>query len=112
MNQDRLVDFQCHIGHRYTTETMLVQKTEQLEAALVAALRLLKEKAIILRQTAQRARGRGQMDAAARLDEQAANDEAHGALLQRQLLEAEPNSLATTFLEDDVRSSESERSRR
>jgi two-component system chemotaxis response regulator CheB len=112
MTQGRLVDFQCHIGHRYTTETMLVQKTEQLEAALVAALRLLKEKAIILRQTAERSRERGQMDAAARLEEQAANDDAHASLLQRELLEAEPSSLATGQIEDDVRSSESERSRR
>jgi two-component system chemotaxis response regulator CheB len=111
-NQERLVDFQCHIGHRYTTETMLVQKTEQLEAALVAALRLLKEKAIILRQTSERARERGQVDAAARLVEQAETDDAHADLLRRQLLEADPSSFSNQGIEDAVRSSESAQSRR
>jgi|tagenome__1003787_1003787.scaffolds.fasta_scaffold20060408_1 hypothetical protein len=48
------VDFSCHIGHRYESDTLLVQKTEQLEAALVTSLRLLKERASLLRQTAAR----------------------------------------------------------
>lgn len=97
-----LTGFQCHIGHRYTPDAMMVQKTEQLEAALVAALRLLKEKMILLRQTAQKARGSGAEEAARRFEEQAALDESHAVLLQTRLLEAEPSSLSDMDVEEDV----------
>jgi two-component system chemotaxis response regulator CheB len=102
MDSNRHVDFQCHIGHRYSADTMLVEKTEQLEAALVSALRLLKEKAILLRQTAERARQRGDARAAERLGEQAALDQQHADVLQRQLLEGEPSSLSNAAIEDEV----------
>jgi two-component system chemotaxis response regulator CheB len=102
MDHGRLVDFQCHIGHRYTPDTMLIEKTEQLEAALVSALRLLKEKAMILRQTATRARERGEFETVARLIEQAEVDEKHAALLLRELLEGEPSSLSNASVEDDI----------
>ena len=102
MDKGRLMDFQCHIGHRYTADTMLVQKTEQLEAALVAALRLLKEKAILLRQTAERAKERGDTPGAERLTEQSELDLRHAELLQRELLEGEPSSLSNAHVEDDV----------
>lgn len=102
MDKGRLMDFQCHIGHRYTADTLLVQKTEQLEAALVAALRLLKEKVILLRQTAERAKGRGDAESAARLVEQADLDHKHADLLRCELLEGEPSSLSNLQVEDDV----------
>jgi two-component system chemotaxis response regulator CheB len=102
MDKGRVLDFQCHIGHRYAADTLLVQKTEQLEAALVAALRLLKEKGILLRQSAERARQRGDGSGAARLEEQAELDLKHAELLQRQLLESEPSSLSNATVEDDV----------
>jgi two-component system, chemotaxis family, protein-glutamate methylesterase/glutaminase len=104
MDKGRLMDFQCHIGHRFTADTMLVQKTEQLEAALVAALRLLKEKSILLRQTAERAKLRGDAASAERLAEQAELDHRHAELLQRELLEGEPSSLSNVHVEDDVAS--------
>ncbi len=100
--QGNFVDFACHIGHRYTGDTLLVQKTEQLEAALVTALRLLKEKAILLRQTANRARRNGQLRAAERLDEQAAVDERYADVLQHDLLEAEPSALSNAAVDEDV----------
>ncbi len=96
------IDFSCHIGHRYAFDTLLVQKTEELEAALVTALRLLKEKAILLRQTASRARGNGQTQAAERLDEQASVDERYAEVLQRDLLEAEPNALSDAAVDEEV----------
>ena len=102
INQGSVVNFQCHIGHRYSPDSVLIEKTEQLEAALVAALRLLKEKAIILRQAAERARERGRGHAFERLTEQAQLDEHHAELLQRELLETEPSSFSNAAVEDDV----------
>jgi two-component system chemotaxis response regulator CheB len=96
------VDFSCHVGHRFTSDTLLVQKTEQLEAALVTALRLLREKAILLRQTATRARANGQTRAAERLEEQAQLDDRYAELLRRDLLEAEPSPLSNAVVDEDV----------
>jgi two-component system, chemotaxis family, protein-glutamate methylesterase/glutaminase len=102
-DEGNFVDFSCHIGHRYSSDTLLVQKTEQLEAALVTALRLLREKSILLRQTAERARGNGQDRAAARLDEQAAIDDRYAEVLRRDLLEAEPSALSNAAVDEEVR---------
>jgi two-component system chemotaxis response regulator CheB len=103
------VDFSCHIGHRYGADTLLVQKTEQLEAALVTALRLLKEKAMILRQTASRARERGMMTAAERLEERAGIDDRYVEVLQRDLLEAEPSPLSNAVVDEEVTHAEGKR---
>jgi len=102
MDDGPLTAFQCHIGHRLTPESVLVSKTEQLEAALVSALRLLKEKAIVLRQTAGKARERGETESAARFEEQAALDESHALLLQTSVLEAEPSSLSNFEVEEEL----------
>lgn len=102
MDAGPLTAFQCHIGHRHTSETLFVAKTEQLEAALVAALRLLKEKTFLLRQTATKARERGEEKAALRFEEQASLDESHAQLLQKRLLEGEPSSLSNLEIEDEV----------
>jgi two-component system chemotaxis response regulator CheB len=99
----QFVDFACHVGHRYSSDTLMVQKTEQLEAALVTALRLLREKSILLRQTAARARTNGQQRAAESLDEQAAIDERYAELLRTQLLEAEPSALSNAAVDEELR---------
>jgi hypothetical protein len=66
-------DFGCHTGHRYAPDTLLVRETEALEAALFTAVRLLKEKATLLRQVA--AKAASASESAARLREQAAMDD-------------------------------------
>lgn len=81
--------------------TRLVQKTARLEAALTESYRLLKEKGTVLRQTADRARAGGFDSVAARLDEQAAVDERHAEALRRELLDAEPSSIANAQVADE-----------
>jgi two-component system chemotaxis response regulator CheB len=95
-----VVQFVCHTGHRWAPHTLLVEKTEGLEAALFEAVRLLKEKAMLLRQVAAKASANG--DAGARLLEQAGLDDGHAALIQAKLLEGTPSSLSNARLEDDV----------
>ena len=67
------------------------------------ALRLLREKSILLRQTAARARTNGQQRAAESLDEQAAIDERYAELLRTQLLEAEPSALSNAAVDEELR---------
>jgi two-component system chemotaxis response regulator CheB len=96
----QLVQFACHTGHRYAPHSLLVQKTEELEAALFEAVRVLKEKAMLLRQVA--AKAAASADAGARLLEQAGVDEGHAMLIQTRLLEGNPTSLANASIENDV----------
>ena len=101
-DEGSFVDFSCHIGHRYSADTLMVEKTEHLEAALGTALRLLKEKAMLLRHSATRARANGNERAAERLDEQASVDERYAGVLQRELLEAEPSALSNAMIEEET----------
>jgi two-component system chemotaxis response regulator CheB len=96
------VEFRCHIGHRYGADTLLIQKTAQVEAAFTTALRIVKEKAMLLRQMANHARAFGDSYAAERLDAQADVDATHALLILRGLLEAEPSSLTIPSVEGDV----------
>jgi hypothetical protein len=69
----------------------------------VTALPLLREKSILLHQTAQRARTNGQARAAERLEEQAAIDERYAEVLRTKLLEAEPSALSNAAIDEEVR---------
>ena len=48
--------FRCHVGHAFAPEVLLSQKSEELETALWSSLRLLKEKATLTLQLANRTR--------------------------------------------------------
>jgi two-component system, chemotaxis family, protein-glutamate methylesterase/glutaminase len=100
VDHGQLMQFVCHTGHRWAPHSLLVEKTEELEAALFEAVRLLKEKAILLRQVAQKAAATG--EAGARLLEQAGVDESHAILIHKRLLEGNPTSLSNSSVEDDV----------
>jgi two-component system chemotaxis response regulator CheB len=104
----RVVDFACHTGHRWSSDMLLVQKTEDLEAALLTALRLLKEKSMLLHQTASRARANGHLRAADRILEQASLDDRYATIIQKELLEEDRSPLTDVELQEeaDVRASE------
>jgi two-component system chemotaxis response regulator CheB len=67
--------FQCHVGHSWEGERLLDLKSEQVEDAHWASVRILKERAALNRQVASRARSGGDTERAARIDEQAALDD-------------------------------------
>lgn len=82
--------FRCHVGHAYASEALLVHKSEELESALWACVRLLREKATLTRQSAARTMEGGNSDMAARFEEQALLAERYGRVIH-ELLEASPN---------------------
>ena len=73
--EDPILSFQCHVGHSWEGERLLDLKSEQVEDALWASVRILKERAALTRQVASRARSGGDTERAARIDEQAALDD-------------------------------------
>src|SRR5215203_1940795 len=68
--------FECHTGHRWPPDGLLMRQTQELRSALMAAVRLLKEKATLLRQMGRKAAATSASGAllesqAAELDDQA-----------------------------------------
>src|SRR5262249_34007627 len=57
-----LARYRCHVGHFYSTESLIEQQSENVEKALWAALRALKEKAALALRVARRAHGRGESE--------------------------------------------------
>jgi two-component system chemotaxis response regulator CheB len=88
--------FRCHVGHAFAPEVLLSQKSEELETALWSSLRLLKEKATLTLQLANRTRssgnGKAAVQAADRIAEQADLDQRHARAIQ-ELLEAMPSPM-------------------
>ncbi len=87
--------FRCHVGHAFAPEVLLGQKSEELETALWSSLRLLKEKATLTQQLANRTRSSGDGKAsqmAERIAEQATLDVRHAQVIQ-ELLEAMPSPM-------------------
>lgn len=88
--------FRCHVGHAYGPEVLHHQKSEELEAALWTSLRLLKEKATLTRQLANRAQATGDGGAgrttAERVEEQSELAERYALAIQ-ELLQAMPSAM-------------------
>jgi two-component system chemotaxis response regulator CheB len=88
--------FRCHVGHAFAPEVLLSQKSDELETALWSSLRLLKEKATLTLQLANRTRSSGNgkvaSQAADRIAEQAELDQRHARVIQ-ELLEAMPSPM-------------------
>ena len=60
-----LARFRCHVGHSFSAESMLELQSDSVETALWTALRVLEERADLLRRLAGRQYGRGNKMSAA-----------------------------------------------
>ncbi len=92
VDEERLAEFRCHVGHAYSGEALLAEQSEALEAALWTAVRTFREKEVLTRQLAAMERGRGNAAAAARMEEQAQQAADYGELIRRNLLNGPPQS--------------------
>jgi two-component system chemotaxis response regulator CheB len=91
LDEGELSQFRCHVGHTWSSDLMMVQKSEQLEAALWSVVRLLVEKTTMARQMATRLRAAGASQHADRIDEQAQVEEQYMKIIREQMLEAVPD---------------------
>ncbi|MGI8404019.1 MAG: hypothetical protein ACR2OE_04515 [Thermomicrobiales bacterium] len=107
MNKGASLRFQCHVGHGYAPDALLQEKSEELESALWAGVRLFRERAALTRQIATRLRESGQDGRRAEaIDDQAHIDERRADVI-REILES-PLSMASHIATDagDDRSAE------
>jgi two-component system chemotaxis response regulator CheB len=102
IDDDGLIQFNCHVGHSYLAETLLSEMSDELEGALWACVRMLAEKATLTRQLASRLRGAGQEAHAARVEEQAEADDRHGQLIRDTLLETPSSPTAETLAVEEA----------
>jgi two-component system, chemotaxis family, protein-glutamate methylesterase/glutaminase len=80
-DEENVLRFRCRVGHGYTAESLVAEKTNALEAALWAAVNALEESVELSTRLATRARDRGHDLSALRFSERA-----HETGLQIQLL--------------------------
>jgi two-component system chemotaxis response regulator CheB len=80
-----LVRYRCHVGHAYTSDSMVAAQADVLESALWTALRALEEKAELSRRLAVRTRQRG-LDRLARRYDHAVENAERGSNTIRQVL--------------------------
>jgi two-component system chemotaxis response regulator CheB len=83
--KDGVERYRCRVGHAWSPESLLIQQSEALEAALWVALRSLEERAALSGRLAEPARRRGHSITATRFEEQAAEAQ-QAARLVRDLL--------------------------
>lgn len=85
-----LVRFRCRVGHAYTADTMMDEKTEVLENALYVALSTLEESAAVSDRLAARSRHDGHVHAAERFEERSRDTRRRAATIRRVITEEQP----------------------
>lgn len=82
-----LVRYRCRVGHAFTPDSVLAEKSELLENALYTALNTLEESATIAERLAARSREHQHEHAAKRFEEQARNKRQQAVVIRRVLTE-------------------------
>src|SRR5262245_20975318 len=86
LEQDGLGAFACHVGHRFSAQSMLEEHREAVERALWGAVRILDERAALVTRLADRMSSTGQERSAQNFAEQASEAARHADVI-RSLLE-------------------------
>ena len=85
VDEPSLLRYRCRVGHAWSSESLRVEQSEELESALWMALRSLEERAALHRKLAANARATGRSSVAA-LSEDRASEAGRSAEVIRQLL--------------------------
>lgn len=86
-----LIQYSCHVGHRYTLEAMLAEQSNSLESALWASVRALEESATL----AARLAGHSSSEMSTRFEEKARTMREYAEIIKRILL-SDANALQQT----------------
>jgi len=97
MHDHDLVRYRCRVGHAYSAESLLAEKSQSLEAALWTALRALEEQAALSRRMIERAVTQGRNTAANSYRGKAAEAESHAEVIRRALLTRHPDPSTQSF---------------
>jgi two-component system chemotaxis response regulator CheB len=100
VDEGKLMQFRCHVGHTYSPDLLMVEKSEDLEAALWSAVRALVEKATLARQLANKVRESGDERRAGAIEEQAEQAEQQMHLIRTNIL-GQTSKLASAAYQTD-----------
>ncbi len=89
--QDSLLHYRCHVGHRYTADTMASEQESVLESTLWAAMRMFEENASLHLRMAAKAEAANLPDMAARFNERARECERSTDVIRQLLLGEGPD---------------------
>ena len=84
--EDGMLHYRCHVGHRYTADSMAAEHESLLESTLWAAMRMFEENASLHRRMAKKAEAANLPDMAARFNERARESEQSTDVIRRLLL--------------------------
>jgi len=87
-----LTRFRCHVGHSYSAESMLELQSDSVETALWTALRVLEDRAELLRRLSRRQRQRGNEISARGFEQRAAEVSARAGVLRQAIDRGEAGS--------------------
>ena len=88
--------FRCRIGHAYSAEAVLDEKSDTLEGALYAALNNLEESAQMAERLAARARQHGRANATSRFESRAQEARQQARTIRAVLVGDAPDASADT----------------
>jgi two-component system, chemotaxis family, protein-glutamate methylesterase/glutaminase len=91
-----LTRFRCHVGHSYSAESMLEMQSDSVETALWTALRVLEERAQLLRRMSSRQAESGNEITARRFDRQAEEAADRAQILRDAIARGDATSEATS----------------
>jgi two-component system chemotaxis response regulator CheB len=86
IDDENIIRFRCRVGHAYSSETLLAEQSDAVEAAMWAALRALEENVSLMLRLSRRMRERGHESTAARFEEQARDADRRAEVLRQTLV--------------------------
>jgi two-component system chemotaxis response regulator CheB len=86
INDEDFMRFRCRVGHAYSSETLLAEQSDAVEAAMWAALRALEENVSLMLRLSRRMRDRGHESTAVRYEEQARDADRRAEVLRQTLI--------------------------
>ncbi len=97
--EGELLQYRCHVGHRYSGDTLMSGKTDALDQALWAALRALEESSALWKRMAANARQRGMQVIASHYEENGEDSERQARIVRRVLI-PEPEGAAEPVMSE------------
>ena len=85
MREGQLIRYRCHVGHAYTLHSLAAGKAEALETAMWTAVRMFRERGMLSRRAATRARERGMEFLVANLEGRAEDADRCATLIEGML---------------------------
>ena len=93
LHDGNLIRFRCHVGHAYSSDSLLAEQSDGVEKALWSAVRSLEEKAALARRMAVQAHQQKRYLSEAQFKERSEEAKQHAALLREVIYQQNENKV-------------------